>query len=353
MKIALISSLNRPVSSHGNGGLPVFNYLLADGLKNVASPSDHLTLFTSGNSSTTIEKFPIIPEALFKDHEDAHLKNKSIIELENDSFDRALIYINKNNYDIVHHNHFNAYAIKRSVELGLKTIVSVHVTRDVNFIRDLIDLNIIDQISFIAISHSIIKMYPEITFKEIIPNGIDLREFEPNYNLSKKYFSWIGRIIPEKGLYEALEVVEKLNAKLIFAGPIADPAYFEKIRSRFDPKIYEYLGIIDSKQRNQLLNRSTAMLFPLQAEEPFGLTVIESLAAGTPVLTLDRGDMRNIITDGVTGFVSQDLKELIEKAALINTLSRQACRKSAEDNFSHIAMARKYYEFYTKQIKDN
>jgi len=118
-----------------------------------------------------------------------------------------------------------------------------------------------------------------------------------------------------------------------------------------DEKEINYIGEIDDNQKNSLLGNAEALLNPIQWEEPFGLSCIEAMACGTPVATLSRGSMPEIIIDGVTGIIGSNIKELIERFNEIKKIKRTACRAHVEERFDNETMVEKYLSVY-RQISD-
>jgi len=141
---------------------------------------------------------------------------------------------------------------------------------------------------------------------------------------------------------------------LIIAAAIHEwerPYFNEKVLPYIDEKEINYIGEIDDNQKNSLLGNAEALLNPIQWEEPFGLSCIEAMACGTPVATLSRGSMPEIIIDGVTGIIGSNIKELIERFNEIKKIKRTACRAHVEERFDNETMVEKYLSVY-RQISD-
>lgn len=358
MKVALISSIINPTAPSGQGGTSVLNYTLATNLRKILKPDDELTVFASAHSKIKPDFYPICQES----HLDCATDTKTALgknASENACFFKAMEHIKNGGFDVVHHSHFNFLPVALSVEMGLKTILTIHVNRDVAFIDNL-KLALgkdFEKINFVSISLSHRKIYPDIHFRANVYNGIDLTMFKYNPRVKKDYFCWMGRIAEYKGLKEAAEIAIRTKKKLKFAGPIQNNEYFESVKKEYPSNLVEYIGLADEKKRQELLGGAIAFLFPIKWEEPFGLVMVEAMACGTPVIAFNRGAVEEIVQDGKTGFVCppndlQAMSEAAHKIVKIDTSEYismcKNCRKRVEDYFSANQMAAKYYELYRK-----
>lgn len=359
MKIALIGSIISPTAPSGKGGTSVFNYTLTSELRRIIAPNDKLVIFASKNSKIKPKFYPICKESTLEGDSKTVLKESAA---ENASFFKAMQYIKKNGFDVVHHSHFNFLPVALSVSMGLKTLLTVHVNRDIDFIDNLKvalgeDLK---KILFVSISLSHRKVHSDINFFTNIYNGVNLKMFKYDYSSNKKYFCWLGRIIPYKGLKEAAEIAMRTKTKLKFAGPIQDKDYFLEIKKKYPTKLVEYIGVANAKKRQNLLEGAKAFLFPLKWEEPFGLVIAEAMACGTPIVAFKRGAVEEIVQDNKTGFIcpADNLSSLTEAAKKIINMPdidyvtmRKNCRQRVENDFSAHQMAQNYYALY-KDILD-
>jgi glycosyltransferase involved in cell wall biosynthesis len=163
------------------------------------------------------------------------------------------------------------------------------------------------------------------------------------------YFAFVGRVSAEKRLDWAIAVAEATGIPLKIAARIENEAYFEReIVPHLNPPAIEYLGLLDENSKRHLLCNALALLLPIDWPEPFGLTFIESLACGTPVLTCPRGAATEIIRDGYTGFLRPGVAGLIEASGYINSLSRTACRETAMTHFHSERMVERYEQLYAR-----
>ena len=167
------------------------------------------------------------------------------------------------------------------------------------------------------------------------------------------YLLFVGRIVPDKGAKEAIEIAKATNHKLLIIGPTyADKRdYFDNF---IEPELNDqiiYLGYIDHNHLAPYYARAKALLSPIQWEEPFGLTMIEAMACGTPVITYKRGSAPEIVVDGKTGFVVKNKRDMIAAVKKLDSISREACRRRVEAKFSLERMIDRYERAFELVIR--
>ncbi|MHB1927924.1 MAG: glycosyltransferase, partial [Acidimicrobiales bacterium] len=187
---------------------------------------------------------------------------------------------------------------------------------------------------------------PELDYLTTIHHGIDLDAFE-SHAVRGPYLVFLGRIHAEKGTAEAVRAARQAGRPLVIAGPIADQAYFDtQIRPLVDDVNVRYLGSIGPEQRRCVLGGAHALLHLISFEEPFGFSVVEALASGTPVVAFDRGSMRELVTPGVTGYLVDDVEQAAAAVAMIDRLDRSRVRAEARDRFGRDRMVDRYLDAY-------
>ncbi len=186
---------------------------------------------------------------------------------------------------------------------------------------------------------------PELDYIRTIYHGIDIDNFTLNEDVGD-YLLYFSRIHPDKGTWEAIKVAKKAKMKLIIAGIVQDKAYYEEYVKPYLNNNITYIGSISPRERDSVLSNAFALLHPVNFNEPFGLSVIESMACGTPVLAFGRGSMPEIIQDGRNGFIVSDIEEMVMKLKDVESLSRKLCRKTVEKKFSQERMVKEYIEVY-------
>lgn len=204
---------------------------------------------------------------------------------------------------------------------------------------------------FISISDNQRKPAPDLNWLATIHHGVDTDEF-PFSEQAGDYLMYAGRIVPEKGVKEAVEIARKANEKLLIAGPIypTTQKYFNRhIKPYLNDKI-KYIGYVERHNLHQYYKKAKAFLAPLKWEEPFGLTIIEAMACGTPVVALRRGSIPEIVAHGKTGFIVDSVNEMVLALKDIGSIKRQDCRQHICDNFTISHMVDNYEKAFKKLL---
>lgn len=167
------------------------------------------------------------------------------------------------------------------------------------------------------------------------------------------YLLFLGRISPEKRADRAIAIARqaKIPLKIAAKVDVVDKAYFDaEIRPLLNGTDVEFLGEVNDEQKNELLGNAKALLFPIDWPEPFGLVLIEALACGTPAIAFRRGSVPEIIEDGVTGFIVEDVEQAVVAVKSIDGLDRVECRRIFDQRFSARRMAQDYLHLYEKVL---
>lgn len=243
---------------------------------------------------------------------------------------------------------------------GVPNVITLHSQLPIDELSHM-DEMYIDQygkdVSVINISYSMQKkLSPKFKNAGVVHNTIHTDLYK--YNDDKgKYLTWLGKILPKKGLKEAIHIAKKTGEQLIFAGVVdkfqkESVEYFEKeIKPLIDDHQIKYIGPADLEMKNMLLGNAKAFLYPLSWEEPFGMVLVESMACGTPVISYDLGATSEIIISGKNGFLVSSQKEAVNVVKNINQIKRSECRKSVELNFSPVSAAKKHLKIYKELIQ--
>ena len=202
---------------------------------------------------------------------------------------------------------------------------------------------------YVSISNS--DRSEKLDYIATVYHGINLDEFTFKKEMGE-YLLFFGRIHNDKGAKEAIQIAKAFGKKLIMAGIIQDQKYFvEELSPHFGEDIV-YIGSVGPKERNKLLGEAYALLHPIFFEEPFGLSVIESMACGTPVIAFNKGSMPEIIESGKNGFIVSDVKEAVIALEKIPEINRQSCRNTVEEKFTVDKMVDNYIKVYKQIIKE-
>jgi glycosyltransferase involved in cell wall biosynthesis len=205
-----------------------------------------------------------------------------------------------------------------------------------------------DRVHFVAISEA--DRHPSLKYAATIHHGIRLDEF-PFDAAGSEDLLFFGRMHPDKGAKEAIHVAQATGRRLDLYGIVQDQGYFEReVKPHVDGERIRYLGPVGGEQRLRALGKARALLHLISFDEPFGLSVIEAMACGTPVIAINRGSMPELIDDRVTGRLVGSTDEAIAALAEIEAIDRAACRRAVEARFSVEAMADKYIALYERVL---
>ncbi len=201
-----------------------------------------------------------------------------------------------------------------------------------------------DRVSYVAISDA--DRHATLRYAATIHHGIPLHEF-PFDPVGSEDLLFFGRIHPDKGAAEAVEAARRASRRLVMAGIIQDRGYFERaIAPAVDGTHVHYDGPVGGAERTRMLGAARALLHLINFDEPFGLSVIEAMACGTPVIACNRGSMPELIEHGVTGFLVDDVDGAVEAVARVGELDRRACRAAVAARFTVEHMADRYLALY-------
>lgn len=294
-----------------------------------------VTLFATANSITKAKLQSVSPKGYEEDSEiDAKVMECMHIS---ECFDRA------DEFDIIH-NQFDFLPLTYSGLVKTPVITTIHGFSSQRIMPVYKKYN--NKTHYISISDA--DRSTELNYTATVHHGIDLGQFTFNSDPSKEnYILYFGRVHHDKGTKEAVEIARALDMKLIIAGIIQDQGYFDSYVKPYlkDDKV-EYIGSVGPEKRDDLLRNAKLLLHPINFNEPFGLSIIEAMACGTPVVAFNKGSMPELITDGLNGFLVENSEEAIEKIKEIDMISRHKCRKIVEEKFSKEIMAKNYMNVY-------
>jgi glycosyltransferase involved in cell wall biosynthesis len=252
-------------------------------------------------------------------------------------------------FDVIHfHLDYLPFSLIRRT--GIPALSTIHNRLDVSSLaplyREFTDMHLV------SVSDSQRAPVPSAGWLETIHHGLPEDLLNPVAEPGD-YLAFLGRISPQKRVERAVEIAGRAGMRLRIAAKIeqADLDYFEKVRHLFDEKHVEYLGEIGEHQKGDFLGHARALLFPIDWPEPFGLVMIEALACGTPVIAYRRGSVEEVIENGVTGFVVDNVDEAVKAVGSLEMIDRTACREAFEERFSARRMCRDYVRAYQRVIR--
>jgi glycosyltransferase involved in cell wall biosynthesis len=201
-----------------------------------------------------------------------------------------------------------------------------------------------DRVNYVAISNA--DRRRDLRYAATIHHGIPLEDFPFNAHGGKDLL-FFGRIHPDKGAAEAITAARRAGRRLIMAGIVQDEDYHNaRVAPALDDRAVVYLGPVGGEARAEALGSASALLHLINFEEPFGLSVVEALACGTPVIASNRGSMPELIDHGVTGFLVDSVDEAVDAIGRINEIDRVACRAAVSARFTVDRMADQYLDLY-------
>ncbi len=335
MKIAQVAPLYESVPPKFYGGTErVVSYLTEE----LVRLGHEVTLFASGDSVTSANLVKCSERSL---RLDAKCKDKLAYHMM--MLDK--VFTDPDEFDIFHfHVDYLHFPISR--RLNIKRLSTLHGRLD---LPDLVPLY--KQFSdepLVSISDSQRLPLSWANWQGTIYHGLP-RDLYPYHEKAQPYLAFLGRISPEKGVDQAIEIAKKSNMALRIAAKVdeVDIDYFIRSAQPImnDPMI-EFIGEIGEKDKAEFLGNATALLFPIDWPEPFGLVMIEAMSCGTPVVAYSNGSVPEIIRNGVNGYIVNNQEEAVAAIQKITELDRRQCREDFVERFSVERMASDYIELY-------
>ena len=325
MRIAQVAPLYEAVPPTGYGGTERVIAALCDGLTDLGHD---VTLFAAAGSRTRGELVEIVPAALrlrmTRDkmlHAAPHLHLRML----SDVYERA------EDFDVIH-SHADIWTLPFACRSATPTVLTMHGRLDLDHVRHTLPLY--PNVPLISISDHQRRAVADlaVNWAATVHNGLDLSRYHSATTTRRDHLAFVGRINPEKGPAIAVEVARRTGRPLQVAAKIdpLDVDYYEgEIEALFRRNSVAFIGELHEPDKPAFYAAAAATLFPSDWPEPFGLVMIESLAAGTPVIALRRGSVPEIIVDGVTGFICDDVDEMVDAVHRLDDIDPEACRRRA------------------------
>ncbi|PIU87582.1 hypothetical protein COS66_00170 [Candidatus Berkelbacteria bacterium CG06_land_8_20_14_3_00_43_10] len=348
LKIAIIGPPNQVITKNTPGGTEIFTYNLC---RELTKLGHKVTLFASKSSKTDARLITNFSSRLMDNPKYTLNRTRMFMLLHLLEF--SSFVQRQKQFDLVHISVFDAQTIIPLIPMiTIPHVMTVHgpfIHKDI--FHKLLGKNY-PKINFVSVSKSMAKLFLNPYPSKVIYNGIEVNDFIYKNDPEDRYL-WIGRIQPEKGLKEAIEVARATKINLDIYGRNRNPKYFNKYVKKYLSKKIKYHGPATHFIKNKAYGRSKAFIFPTLWDKPFGLVVAESMACGTPVITYNKGAMSEIIESGKTGFVinSGDTQAMIEAIKSIESIHRSDCRKRVEDKFTLSIMGSQYEKYYYELLE--
>ncbi len=341
MKIAQVAPVYESVPPKLYGGTERVVYNLTEELVRMGHS---VTLFASGDSVTSADLIPTCERALRLDEQCIDQTCHQILMLEK-------VFQRSANFDVIHF-HCDYLHFPLSRRYRTPQLTTLHGRLDipdlVPLYREFFDMPVV------SISNAQRFPLPWLNWQGTVHHGLlpEKFSFQPHEG---KYLALLGRISPEKGIDQAVAIAERFGMPLKIAAKVdrADENFYqEKIKPLLVHPLVEYIGEVSENEKVEFLGGAYALLFPINWPEPFGLVMIESMACGTPIIAYPRGSVREVMQDGVTGFVVKGVTDAVEALRKVSDLSRRTVRDTFEARFTSSRMAKDYIKIYAKVMEE-
>ncbi len=342
MRIAEIAPLQVATPPLRYGGTERVISSLTEGLTRLGH---EVTLFATGDSRTDANLVAEIPRAVNFDSEiDVTAYHVAMLEK---------VYQRAGEFDIIH-SHLDYLTLPWVGRTTVPTVITLHgrIDRDEfgQVFRTFAKSHADGGAHYVAISDAQRRTRPQLNWAATIHHGIDVRSFE-YYPKSGDYLCFMGRIAPEKGPEQAIEIAKRAGIPLKIAAKVDSkdrPYFIRSVEPLLDHPLIEFVGEVGEAEKRELIGNAMALLLPIDWPEPFGLVFIESLALGTPVLTSPCGAAPELLRHGTTGFLSKSVDDFVDAVAQLSEIDRDICRREALERFDLRRMAMDYAKLYAR-----
>ncbi|MGD9896819.1 MAG: glycosyltransferase family 4 protein [Candidatus Methylacidiphilaceae bacterium] len=341
MRIAQIAPLAEAVPPPRYGGTErVVSYLTEE----LVRAGHEVTLFASADSRSSARLIPCAPRALRTDPSRPDPLVYHVMELEE-------VRRRAGAFDLFHF-HIDFLHFPLCYELPGPTLTTLHGRLDRPDLPALFEL--FADLPMVSISDAQRGPIRQANWIGTVYHGLPLALYPPRFSNGGGYLAFLGRICPEKGPEQALEIARRAGMPLKIAAKV-DPIDEPYWRQRIEPLILrspnvEFLGEIDDRKKAQFLGEALALLFPIDWPEPFGMVLAEAMACGTPVIAFRRGAVTEVVADGESGWIVDSIEEAVEAVRAIGALDRRRVRELAAQRFSATRMAEDYLALYRRLL---
>jgi glycosyltransferase involved in cell wall biosynthesis len=331
LRIAMLAPISWRVPPRHYGPWEQFVSLLTEGL--VARGVD-VTLFATGDSVTAARLASTTATGWSEREGGADAKVEECLHI-------SAVFEQAGDFDLIH-NSFDFLPLTYSGLVTTPVVTTIHGFSSAAILPVYQKYN--GRSAYVAISDS--DRHPSLDYLDTIHHGIDTDTF-PLGTGSGGYLLLFGRIHPDKGAADAIEVARRVGLPLVIAGIVQDRRYFdEQVAPHVDGERVRYLGPVGTDRRAEVLGGAVALLHLIGFDEPFGFSVVEAMACGTPVVAYRRGSMPELIDDGATGLLVTGPDEAVDAVGRAKGLDRAAIRRSAVRRFGRDRMTADYLAAY-------
>ena len=336
LRIAHIAPVATTIPPPKSGSVEMMTSLLTEGL--VAHGHD-VTLFATGDSTTAAKLHATYPHGYWHD---LNMWPWELYEMLNlaAAVERAA------DFDIIHYE--AAYYPMSLAFVRLSPIPIVQTLHHSPTVEEVKLWSRYPEAPFVAISNEQARLLDGLNVIGTVLHGIDTDSFTLR-DQPDDYLLFLGRFTEGKGVLQAIEIAKRVGMRLILAAA-EDDYYRQHVAPHVDGRHIVYAGEADHAAKDKLYGGARALLYPIQAREPFGLVLAEAMACGTPVAALDRGAVREIVDDGMTGIVFGDLEQMVNDLSRVFDLDRRRVRERAVARFGIARMVDEYIRVYRQLL---
>ena len=336
MRIAVLAPIAWRVPPRHYGPWELFASLLTEGL---VSRGHEITLFAAGESETSARLSSVVTRGWSED--------PSIDPKVAECLHVSQVFERASEFDVIH-NSFDFLPLTYSELISTPVVTTIHGFSSPNIVPVFAKYN--QNTFYVAISDA--DRHAALDYVATIHHGIAIGNFTFSPTAGS-YLAFFGRIHPDKGVVAAIDAAEKTGIPIRLAGIIQDDEYFKReIVPRLDGDRVRFMGPVRAEDRSSFLGGALALLHLIDFDEPFGLSVVEAMACGTPVIAFDRGSMPELIVDGTTGSLVSDVASAAVAITRVGQLDRQTIRDVAVQRFSSDRMIDAYVGVYQHAITE-
>ncbi|MCU1498021.1 MAG: glycosyl transferase family 1 [Acidimicrobiales bacterium] len=336
LRIGLLAPPWIPVPPPVYGGIELAVDLLA---RELTALGHLVTLFATADSTCPVERRWLHPVAL-----------GTTVNLLDELAHVERAYDELADVDVIHDHSLLGPLWSTTRSTGPPVVATVHGELSPSLVHLL--ERICEEVDVVAISRHQAATAPPVRFRAVIHHGIDV-ERAPFGSGGGGYVLFLGRMHPNKGAHRAVAVARRAGRPILLAAKMWEPHEHRYYREVVEPMLGPdavYVGEVGAEEKQRLLAGAAALVNPIRWPEPFGLVMIESLAAGTPVITFPEGAAAEIVDHGRTGFLCRDEAEMVDAVLLVDHLDRSACRREAASRFSVRRMADDHVALYRQVL---
>ncbi len=340
MKIAQVAPLFESIPPKLYGGIERIVHWLTEEL---IARGHEVTLFASADSQTSAQLVPMCPQGL---------RLEQTVGVDKVGFHYVMleqVFKRADEFDIVHF-HCDYWHLPYIRAMSTSAVTTMHSRLDYKPLSSIYEYH--PDFNAVSISNAQRKPIPWLNWQANIYHGLPENQLALGDG-SDKYLLFLGRICPEKRPDRAIEIAKQAKIKLKIAAKV-DPYdkhyYAEEIKPLLDSEYVEYIGEINDDEKQEVIGKALALIHPVEFPEPFGIAMIEAMACGTPVIGFRTGSIPEVVDEGITGFVVDNIPEAVKAIDKVASLSRKQVRAVFEKRFTASRMATDYLNIYERII---